>query len=201
MLQFAPRAPGIAPNEDLVKERQSPAAAALKAARLVEIAGEYVGVVEQGGDNCGPEVEMFQTAVKGLTGPRAWCLSFVQFCAKRVDEELLGDATVLWPTEHCMTLWARTPVEARIDAPEPGALIVWEHVVDGVPTTKGHVGIITAVIDDDTIETIEGNTTAGATVEREGDGVYRKRRKVRSAPNEPLQVRGFLRAWIRGERA
>lgn len=167
---------------------------------LVAEAKRWIGVSEKGGDNKGPEVEMFQRAVDGKAQGEAWCLAFVQFCVKRVDAEaetIMGGPNLpdwLWQTEHCMTLWNNMPVGSKLkEPPHPGCLIVWQYWKDGKPTPQGHVGIITEIVDLNTIKTIEGNTGPGLGVEREGDGVYEKRRSLTGGGS--MKVKGFLMAW------
>jgi len=55
---------------------------------LVEEALKWVGTMEKGGDNKGPEVEEFQKAVDGKAQKEPWCMAYVQFCIKKVEEKL-----------------------------------------------------------------------------------------------------------------
>jgi len=172
-----------------------------KCALLIETALSFVGKTEKGGDNCGPEVELFQKAVDGKAQRESWCLAFVQYCVKRTDvlyETKNGGpnpASWLYQTEHCMTLWNHMLENARIQSLlHPGALILWQYYKDGKATASGHVGIIKRLIDAHSIETIEGNTGQGTAVEREGDGVYIKTRRVLT-PNGSMRVKGFLQVW------
>lgn len=139
---------------------------------LIEEAKRWVGVNEEG-NNRGKDIEMFQRAVDGKAQNESWCLSFIQYCVKEVGEQVDDPVTCLYPTEHVMTLWNNTPKEARLEQPELGCLILWQHMKDNGPTINGHVGIVidTSYMDIGIVKTIEGNTSPGSGVEREGDGV------------------------------
>lgn len=168
---------------------------------LATEAAKWVGVVEKG-PNKGPDVERFQKAVDGKASGEAWCMCFVQFCVDQVDALLKGSKhtpTWLFQSEHCLTVWNKTPQAARIpwNQVQPGCLIVWQHFKDGKATTSGHVGIVIRLLPDSIngsrVETIEGNTGNGAGVVREGDGVYRRVRSL--AGSDTMKVKGFLRCW------
>lgn len=159
---------------------------------LIKLASSFVGVTESGGANKGPEVEMFQKAVDGKAVGEPWCCAFVQFCVKATDANV-GTKNVLAQTEHCVTLWNQTPPEARLEMPIPGCLIVWEKHDQGKPTGLGHVGIVTKVLAGEFVQTIEGNTGAGPGVEREGDGVYLRKRPLN--PVGYMRIKGFLNPW------
>lgn len=157
--------------------------------KLVEIAKKYIGVKEFGGDNKGKQVEEFQKAVDGKAQGEAWCMAFVQFCIKAVEKEGQGlIPSEIFRSEHCMTVWNKTPKELRLKEPQVGCLVIWQFA-NGA---SGHVGIVTEVTSTG-INTIEGNTGNGAGIVREGDGVYaRKRTKTGSSS---MKVVGFLKVF------
>jgi uncharacterized protein (TIGR02594 family) len=154
---------------------------------LIEVAQKYVGVKEKGGDNKGPEVEQFQKAVDGKAAGEPWCMAFVQFCIN-VVEAATKQKSKIFESEHCLTVWNKTPVEQRLKEPVPGCLVIWQFG----DTSNGHVGIVTAVFKN-SIHTIEGNTGDGKGVVREGDGVYaRNRSRVGS---DKMKVLGYLKVF------
>jgi hypothetical protein len=165
-----------------------------KRALLFE-SGRWVGVTEKGGDNRGQLVEMFQKAYDNLAQGEPWCMAFVQFCVKNVEAAYLAafgkqDTPLkLFPTEHCLTCWARSPVECRLSLPVVGAIVIWQHGT----SQNGHTGVVTAVDGNGGFSTIEGNTGAGIGVVREGDGVYRRERSMGGAGD--MKVVGFLLPW------
>ena len=153
---------------------------------LIRAAEKCIGVTEHGGNNKGPEVERFQKAVDGKAQGEPWCAAFVQFCVKEIGSSLRA-TVVVYPSEHCMTIWGRTPGVHRYKSPKPGFLVIWNY--EG--STNGHIGIVTKVIDEFTIETIEGNTSPDdKTIEREGDGVYRKVRSTKTVGK--MKLVGFI---------
>ncbi|MDZ4810776.1 MAG: CHAP domain-containing protein [Bacteroidota bacterium] len=172
----------------------------LKAQIFVEAALKFVGVTENGGDNRGPEVEMFQKAVDGKAAQEAWCLGFSQYCVREADKkysELFEGTTpknILFQTEHVLTLWNKTPKENRIEKPHVGCLILWNYYKDGKQTTLGHVGIVSKIIDDTFCQSVEGNTSPSNSVQRNGDGVYLKTRAYSSTASN-MRILGFISCW------
>lgn len=153
---------------------------------LIREAERCVGVTEHGGNNKGAEVEHFQRAVDGKAQGEPWCAAFVQSCLKEVAA-VHGATLVAHVSEHCMTIWRKTPGVHRYRSPKAGYLIIWNY--EG--STNGHIGIVRRVIDEFTIETIEGNTGPDdKAIEREGDGVYRKVRSTKSIGK--MKLVGFI---------
>lgn len=155
------------------------------ALRAADIAEAHVGVGEEGGDNRGEWPARFLAAV-GLKPPQAWCAAFVIWCLEQSAEEqgltLPGSLPI---TGWCPSLaaWAkRSGCWIPADNPEGGRppaargdIACFEFVAKG---DIHHVGIVRGPIDsrDGSIETVEGNTSAGTGVNRNGDGVYLKYR-------------------------
>lgn len=172
-----------------------PSVAACKRRLLVAEAERWVGVREQGFHR-GQIVELFQ-AWNDKVDHVAWCMAFAQYCLKRTDwlyDRLVARSTRprhrIFPTEHVMTAWDRTPKQHRRRDPAPGLIAVWQRYRDDEPILSGHTGIvIEAPTDADTFITVEGNTTvplSGGFVK----GVGRKSRRLRGMGS--LRLRGFL---------
>lgn len=128
------------------------------------------------------------------------CLGFMQFCVKKAKQRFESEFGVqindwMYPTEHCMTLWDKMPIESKLkELPHPGCLIVWQHYKDGQPTTSGHIGVVTEIIGVSKVKTIEGNTSSNLSGDqRNGDGVYEKERSLLSKGS--LQLKGFIMPW------
>ena len=170
----------------------------LKQRLFVYEAKRWVSFSERGGDNKGQIVEAFQKAVDGRAVGEPWCLAFVQFCMKHVDdsmEEVLGKKTathIVEKSEHCLTCFYKTPKYAHTDVAKPGRVVIWRHG----NTTQGHAGIIVSVErDGEHMWTVEGNTSdPDSSVQREGDGVYLKRRNISGQGR--MKVLGFLKPWV-----
>jgi hypothetical protein len=154
--------------------------------KLLDVARSYVGVREQG-TNRGREVEMFQRPIGGADG-EPWCMSFAQFCIQKAGAETKVDPKV-FRSEHCLTVWNKSPKSQQLSKPEPGSLVIWRHG----NSSSGHVGIVEKVHPDGTFTTIEGNTSSGSGINREGDGVYRRKRDMNGAGS--MRVVGFLKPF------
>lgn len=165
---------------------------------LVFEALRWVGFTEQGGDNRGQVVEMFQKAVDGKAQGEPWCLAMVQFCVMMVDRQydyihqICSLPHSLFKTEHCLTLWNQTPIQQRRNHPEPGLVVVWKHG----NSSSGHAGIVTEITADGRFKTVEGNTgpSKGSEIVREGDGVYEKVRDREGSGS--MKVLGFICPWL-----
>jgi hypothetical protein len=157
------------------------------AQKLQLLAKFYEGVHEAGGNNRGPMVEAFQRAVDGRAIGEAWCMAFVQFCVREV-ERAHGLTSRIRRSEGCLDVWEKTPVELRLEKPEPGCLVIWQHG----KSWQGHVGIVQSV-GVGVIDTTEGNTGPVVGVQREGDGVYARRRS--KIGEGEMRVKGFLRVF------
>jgi hypothetical protein len=156
-------------------------------------AQKWLGVVEKGGANKGPEVEMFQKALDGKAAGEPWCAAFMMYCIEQV-EKATGVKSRLFKSEHVLTLWNKSPADLRAAKPQVGSLVIWQNYRDGRPTISGHVGIVVEHPKPNVIFTIEGNTGPEAGVNREGDGVYKKVRPFPSV-SKNMQIKGFLKVW------
>lgn len=156
---------------------------------LVEEVKKWVGVHEKGGDNRGPEVDMFNKTLND-TVSHAWCASFVAYCVRSVEKKT-GIKTSVNLSEHVMTMWnSSTGRQVKIGGQRPGDIAVWNKVGTG----SGHCGVVTRVIKSkEFIETVEGNTSDSSGVERNGQGIYTKQRRVKQIGD--MKLLGFLRVF------
>lgn len=131
--------------------------------KLIAIATQELGVREQSGNNDGPRVEAYLKYI-GLGKGHAWCAGFVSW--------LYGKAGFPKPR----TGWspALFPANRQVKTPLPGDVF---GIYSPVLRRIAHAGLVTG-IKEDWILTIEGNTNVQGN--REGDGVYAKRRHVRT---------------------
>jgi len=131
--------------------------------KLVLRAEKQIGIREATGHNDGIAVAEYLRSV-GLNRPEPWCAAFVCWVYQKegLNKPRSGWSPDLFPASRL----ARSAL--------PGDVI-------GIyfPNLKriAHVGIVER-IDGDFITTIEGNTNVYGS--REGDGVYRKKRHVRT---------------------
>ena len=154
--------------------------------QLIAEAMKYQGVHESGGNNRGPQIDIWEAAfgLKGLS----WCMMFQQEMIKAVTAKT-GVKSRIHRSAGCMDVWDGSPADMKFPTPQAGDLIIWRHG----GTSSGHVGLVTKVLDAHSVETIEGNTSSASHVERNGDGVYVKTRSL--AGQGDMRVVGFVRVW------
>lgn len=163
-------------------------------ALLVYEASRWVGVKEVGGNNQGELVRMFQKAVDNKASGEAWCMAFVQYCVRQCEAAMLALGipvkNALFGSEHCLTVWNHMPDQHKMNKPEVGSIVIWRHT----PTTNGHTGIVSKIVNATTFESIEGNTRDSKGIVREGDGVLLQTRTTTGAG--AMKVVGYLRPWL-----
>jgi len=169
---------------------------------LAQIAKNYIGIREIGGNNKGQMIERFQKAVDGKAHGEPYCLGGVWHCIDEaqvtVEAILMKSLDVrpeLFRTEHCMTMWIKSPKIQRVVEPAPGVLLLWEHYMNGKATAAGHVAIITEVLGEKLVRTVEFNTGQPTDqVVRLGDGVYEKTRNLEYYYGS-MRPKGLLAVW------
>jgi hypothetical protein len=158
--------------------------------QLLAVAKHYAeaGVHEEGGNNRGQLVEHFQRVNDGNPGD-AWCADFVTTCG--VEAKLAYDkvenadksdynSARTWLAQNYFAPSAGVEViyndakKRGILKPKtwqatPGCLVIYKF------TTGWHIGVVD-VLEGKTLYAIEGNTGGGS--DRDGDGVYRKKRDL-----------------------
>ena len=165
-----------------------------KIAFLIEEARRWVGVEEQG-NNSGQLIQIWQKAIDAKAVQEPWCMCFVQSQIKTIDNlfyKVFGitNFSKVYQSEHCFTVWQKSPQEIKSKIPVPGAIAVWKQK----DSTSGHTGIVVSVnLAQKTFKTIEGNTSPGGGIVREGQGVYEKTRTMDGQGN--LELLGFLTPW------
>lgn len=145
----------------MIDKRENPPASLRE--RAYQEASKLIGVMEQGGNNVGAQVEQIIREGGGLRG-QAWCGWFCAAVYKRAGSKA--------PDWHWGAVRLYVPLSGvrRTASPQRGDLVRF---------TFDHIGMFVRFHPDGTIETIEGNTGASGAVSDSktgGDGVYRKRR-------------------------
>lgn len=161
---------------------------------LAQIAMTYLGT-EEVGQNDGPQVEEFQKAVPGARPEhQPWCMDFVQYCVLKVESQYGWKATV-FRSQSVLDVWKHAPLWVRASTPARGWVAIWQRV----GSWEGHCGIVLSLgADGRSFETIEGNTSAGKAVEREGNGVYEKLRLLAARQTMTIgamKLLGFVDAF------
>jgi hypothetical protein len=161
---------------------------------LYRLANEAcIGITEVGGNNKGPLVQLMQETLGSADG-EAWCMSAQQTLIAYAEVKTRVLSSV-YPSEHCLTVWAKTPKSLRVKIfPLAGALIIWQHGT----SQSGHTGCFIESTDGGkTMITCEGNTESGldskGNVVREGGGFYRNKRSMKA--NGTMKVLGFLKPF------
>jgi hypothetical protein len=146
----------------------------------IQIALSYDGVREHGGNNCGPEVEMFQKSI-GLEPGDPWCAAFVCFCIQQAAENL-GVKPSFQYGGSVYKIWTRNP-DLQLSAPTDNCIFLLDHGLSKKGTRIGHTGFCVAINQShsETLETVEGNTNAAGS--RDGDGCYHKSRELSEFQN------------------
>lgn len=159
---------------------------------LIDEAKRWIGTKEEGGDNRGATVEMFQRAVDGKASQESWCMCFVQYCIKAVEGNSSVLSSKIFRSESCQLVFEKS-TDLQVKEPFAGCVVVWAHFKNGVNTGLGHAGILTQVSANGMLYTIEGNTSDGAGIDRNGDGVY-ERIRVPSG-TDSFRILGFIDPW------
>jgi hypothetical protein len=165
---------------------------AMRRLLLTNEARRWVGIQEVGGNNRGQIVEMF-LRTSGLPPGSPWCLAFAQDCISRADQiaTLFGDTDGhrKVPTgAHCLTFWNESSPEFRTPLPRPGSIVIWRHKGGAA----GHAGVVVEALGS-AFRSVEGNTSPGVGVNRDGDGVFLKSHSLE--PSGQLELMGFVHPW------
>lgn len=144
------------PDSHLLREKE-------KRERIIHIARGELGVREAIGNNDGRRVEEY-LATTGLRRGSPWCAAFISWIFAKAGYK-----------EPC-TAWSPALFNNRVDTKEvkPANILgIWFADKQRI----AHVGLIERR-QDDWLLSIEGNTNVMGS--REGDGVYRKRRHMKT---------------------
>jgi len=134
----------------------------------------------------------------GLTAGAPWCAAFVRYCAGKAatflkaagedvsipaafpvsgycpDYEAWARERGLWITvEQAQFFTTDQKSDQGFGRPQRGDLVLFYFSAKG---RVAHIGVVIGVFEGGVL-TVEGNTSGGSGVNREGDGVYRRRRK------------------------
>lgn len=133
-----------------------------------------------------PQVKAFRMCVDGVDSGEPWCMAFVQFCIKQVENKSGIVKSNIFRSERCLSVWEKSEVTMRRPGPEVGFIVIWKRR----GKDEGHTGIVTGVRSPEVFLTVEGNTTSGLGIERQGDGVYAKDRRIEG--NALFELVGFI---------
>ncbi len=154
----------------------------------IHIALSYDGVREIGGNNRGPDVEMFQRSI-GLSAGDPWCAAFVCFNIQQACKNL-GVTPTFQYGGSVYKLWSRNP-DLQMSEPGENCIFLLNHGLSKAGVRIGHTGFCIGRNQShtETLETMEGNTNEAGS--RDGDGAYHKTREMSEF------ARGY--GWLRIE--
>lgn len=150
---------------------------------LLLAANALIGITE---DADPAKVDLIRGTVTKPWG-EPWCADFVQTCIAYV-EAVKGVTSPVAASEGVLDMWNRSKAYSAVQPAQKGDIIVWRLGA----TQEGHCGLITA-IDSLLYETIEGNTSDSADIDRMGRGVFAKKR-AKGGTRTFTEV-GFLRVF------
>lgn len=157
-----------------------------------EIARQYINKLEKPG-NTGfkdPEFEKDMRELGEWQKGYSWCACFAQMCFRKAMPERSEELKKLFDPSTRKTFENFKEAGFNIfKTPVKDSLVIWSDFVRSKPTWKGHAGIVSELIDQNTFKSIEGNTSGGGS--RNGDRVYEHTRST--APKaDGLNVLGFI---------
>lgn len=144
-----------------------------------------VGVTEQGGENRGKAIAIYLASV-GITVPAPWCAAFVYFRLFTAAKLLGLELPEGFPASGYTPDWAHW-------AKRSGLWIPVAEIRAGRATIRkgdlclfyfsrmgriAHIGIVTGPMVSGSFPTAEGNTSSGTGVNRDGDGVFARSRRL-----------------------
>jgi hypothetical protein len=190
---------------------------AKESAKIIEVAKRFVGLYETEQNRAwnnpatpeqDPEALLLEEMMK-MVGWRpgwAYCQSFVAAIWKQAYKELSADEDIIRLIKETFTpsvlssynSWNNI-AQVRPDiivskVPVPGSAFFMQYAT----SWKGHAGIVINS-NDSHIFTIEGNTSpapTSATSDREGDGIFKRIRKISFVPHSGLYLKGFLHPLV-----
>ena len=161
------------------------------AARLVEVALGEIGYIEGPKDN----ETKYGKFTKANFQP--WCGSFVMWCANEAGVKVPN--TVYTPAGAQAFIKAGTWQPIETAAPAVGDICYFDFPNDGVDRIS-HVGIVTAVNADGTVDVAEGNTSADKKGDQRNGGeaclknrAYKKKNGSKLRKSQPVFIVGFGR--------
>lgn len=168
---------------ELIDSRIAPPTSHTLEELIIRAARTLVGTTEA---SAMPIVDLIRSTIAHPWG-EAWCMDFVQTCIAYAEAVDTRQSDIV-SSESVLDTWARSKLYSSTLVPKPGDVIIWQLGQSG----EGHCGIITGM-DSLCYDTIEGNTSDTADIDRNGRGVFAKRR-AKGGTKTFTEV-GFLRVF------
>ena len=153
-----------------------------------QVAKSQVGVTERTGRNDGKQVELYLSSVNLVKG-NPYCAAGQYWCFKE-GARLLKLQEFLIPiyktgSTYLMFNKAKQLGRKVKYSPKKNDLLFW------ILTRTGHVERIDSVLKGGWVKTIAFNTSSGTGNQRDGEGVYLRKRNIYSPLNR-MRVRGII---------
>lgn len=165
---------------------------------LPKVAKSEIGIVENPkNSNRGERVEMYLKAAHLQPG-NPYCASFIVWCLKECIRALNLDRDKFMPfpsqgNANKFFDFAKATGKEVLPNPKVGDLLVWYNILK---PWKGHIGIIVEINvggNSNCVLTVEGNTSSDVKGnQRDGDGVYLKKRYLNKPLSSQIKVRGLV---------
>lgn len=139
----------------------------------MQIALSQFNVREKTGRNDGAAVETYLKST-GLGKGYSWCMAFVYWCYQNAADKL-NVKNPLKKTAGVLDQWHSSPKDWQIWASSKNKPMVGDIFIMDFGKGQGHTGIVTKVLADGSVETIEGNANSYGS--REGNQVGKLTRK------------------------
>lgn len=160
---------------------------------LSQVARKYLGKTEkpnnQGFNDLAFETKMLSV---GFEKGQAWCSYFAELVCKEAFPNREQEFDKLFSASACQTFKNFKEAGFKISPIPLGnadSLVIWQTYKKGKPDWSGHIGILSNVINNTLIQSIEGNTNDKGG--REGYIVAEKLRSIRTVENG-LNILGFI---------
>lgn len=164
---------------------------------LKEIAEKYIGITEVSGNN-GWYNSNFETKMitLGWQSKQAWCMYFVQLCVEEYLSQF--DSGLIERYRKCFSPSAVTTFrnfsknypELISTKPTDNSILIFQRYNNNNANWRGHGCIVSHITDNDSINTIDGNTSN--VDRREGDCVGRNVWNLDWDKETGLRPMGFI---------
>jgi len=161
------------------------------AARLVEVALAEIGYIE------GPKDNETKYGKFTKSNFQPWCGSYIMWCANEAGVKMPN--TVYTPAGAQAFIKAGTWQPVETATPAVGDIVYFDFPNDGVDRIS-HVGIVTAVNADGTVDVAEGNTSPDKKGDQRNGGqaclknrAYKKKNGSKLRKSQPVFIVGFGR--------
>ena len=152
---------------------------------FISFVESYIGEKEDEGVNRSALIDAINKWF-GLPMGMPYCISALLWCLDQYCKEN-GISTSLPKRASVVGFFHCVPESLIHDTPEDGDIVCWEFGNKGI----GHAGLVTEVIDKDTMRTVEFNTSDGKGINRDGDGCYER---IRSRHvSDSFKILGYVR--------